>query len=105
MFSDHHRYEIIHSGRLGFARVAKQTNVPIIPIFTRNIRESFRQVPLMKNFVKFIYNHYRIPLFLTYGGFPVKLTTIIGKPIYFQPDTSVEDIAEMVNCYFLCQEH
>ncbi|OTF83839.1 transmembrane protein 68-like protein, partial [Euroglyphus maynei] len=100
MFSDHHHYEIIHSGRLGFARVAKQANVPIIPIFTRNIRESFRQVPIMKNFVKFIYDRYRIPLFLTYGGFPVKLTTIIGEPIRFQSDATVEQIAEMVINFF-----
>lgn len=96
MFSDHHHYETKFSGRLGFARIAKETQVPIIPIFTRNIREAFRQVPIMKNFVKFIYNRYRIPLFLTYGGMPVKLTTIIGEPIRFESDATIEQIAEMV---------
>ncbi|KAH7644246.1 transmembrane protein 68-like protein [Dermatophagoides farinae] len=95
MFSDHHHYETKFSGRLGFARIAKETQVPIIPIFTRNIREAFRQVPIMKNFVKFIYNRYRIPLFLTYGGMPVKLTTIIGEPIRFESDATIEQIAEM----------
>lgn len=31
-----------------------------------------------------------------YGGFPVKLKTIVGKPIHFDPEDTVEEIAEKV---------
>ena len=32
-------YEIIWAKRAGFAKVALEANVPIIPVFTQNIRE------------------------------------------------------------------
>ncbi|OTF73283.1 hypothetical protein BLA29_012307, partial [Euroglyphus maynei] len=90
-----HNYNLIWSGRVGFAKVAKQANVPIIPVFTQNIREAFRTVQIFPNFFRKIYDLYKLPLMLIYGGFPVKLKTIIGKPIYFSPDCTVEEIAEM----------
>ncbi|KAH7646442.1 DGAT1/2-independent enzyme synthesizing storage lipids [Dermatophagoides farinae] len=90
-----HNYNLIWAGRVGFAKVAKQANVPIIPVFTQNIREAFRTVQIFPNFFRKIYDSYKLPLMLIYGGFPVKLKTIVGKPIHFSSDCTVEEIAEM----------
>ena len=95
MFGDNN-YQLIWSGRQGFASVAKEANVPIIPVFTKNSREAFRCLPLFQEFFRKIYDQYKIPLFLPYGGLPVKMTTIIGEPIYFLPEMSVTEIAELV---------
>ncbi|KPM03941.1 transmembrane protein 68-like protein 1 [Sarcoptes scabiei] len=89
-----HYYNLIWSGRVGFAKVAKQAKVPIIPVFTQNIREAFRTVQILPNFFRKIYDTYKIPLMAIYGGFPVKLKTIVGKPIHFDPEDTVEEIAE-----------
>ncbi|XP_027197015.2 DGAT1/2-independent enzyme synthesizing storage lipids-like [Dermatophagoides pteronyssinus] len=94
MFGDNN-YQLIWSGRQGFASVAKEANVPIIPVFTKNSREAFRCLPLFQEFFRKIYDQYKIPLFLPYGGLPVKMTTIIGEPIYFLPEMSVTEIAEL----------
>ncbi|XP_017461832.1 PREDICTED: transmembrane protein 68-like, partial [Rhagoletis zephyria] len=86
-------YELVWSGRVGFAKVAKQAQVPIIPIFTQNIREAFRTVQLGQGFFRWLYDKYRLPLAAIYGGFPVKLTTYIGKPIMVDPDWTPEEIS------------
>lgn len=96
-----HNYNLIWAGRVGFAKVAKQANVPIIPVFTQNIREAFRTVQIFPNFFRKIYDSYKLPLMLIYGGFPVKLKTIVGKPIHFSSDSTVEEIAEMVLFSFI----
>lgn len=98
-----HYYNLIWAGRVGFAKVAKQAKVPIIPVFTQNIREAFRTVQIFPNFFRYIYDTYKIPLMVVYGGFPVKLKTIIGKPIYFDSNASVQDIAEKV-CILYCHQ-
>lgn len=91
-------YELVWSGRVGFAKVAKQAQVPIIPIFTQNIREAFRTVQLGQGFFRWLYDKYRLPLAAIYGGFPVKLTTYIGKPIMVDPDWTPEEISLKVSC-------
>jgi 1-acyl-sn-glycerol-3-phosphate acyltransferase len=52
-FSDHN-YRIMWKNRLGFAKIAIEAQVPIIPVFTQNVREAFRAVlihpPTMKKF-------------------------------------------------------
>lgn len=90
-------YPLIWNGRKGFARVAHQARVPIIPVFTRNLNETLRTAQLWPKLTRAIYDWTRWPLALFYGGFPVRLTTFVGEPIHFDPDqVTVEEVAEMV---------
>ena len=93
-------YDLVWGSRVGFAKVALQSNVPVIPVFTQNVREAFRTVQFGKRFFKFIYDRYRLPLMFIYGGFPVKLKTIVGKPIVFTPDTTPQQLSEKVCAFF-----
>ena len=36
------------SSRVGFAKIAIEAKVPIIPVFTKNVREAFRTVSLFR---------------------------------------------------------
>ncbi|XP_075588147.1 DGAT1/2-independent enzyme synthesizing storage lipids [Dermatophagoides farinae] len=95
MFGDHN-YQLVWAGRQGFAHVAREAQVPIIPVFTQNSREAFRSLPLpFRNFFRKIYDRFKIPMFIPYGGLPVKLTTIIGEPIHFPPEMSASEIADL----------
>lgn len=80
--------------------MAVQARVPVIPVFTQNIREAFRTVQLGRSFFRKIYDKYKFPMMAIYGGFPVKLKTIIGKPIYLNHQLSAEDIASQVRNAF-----
>lgn len=90
-------YPIVWNKRLGFARVAHQARVPIIPVFTRNQRETIRASQYGKSLFRILYEWSRMPIWWIYGGFPVKLVTFIGEPIHFDADkVTVEEVAEMV---------
>ena len=93
LFSDE-RYHLIWNQRIGFARVAINAQVPIIPVFTQNIREAFRSVRIFQSFFRRIYERFRLPVFPPFGGFPVKLRTIIGKPIEFDATLTAEQLAQ-----------
>jgi len=94
-FSDHY-YKVEWRKRVGFARAALKANVPILPVFTVNIREAFRYLPFFNKFWHFIYSHTRLPLRPIFGGFPVKLTTHIGQPIYPSPEMTPEELKHQV---------
>ena len=68
--------------REGFAFVAREANVPIIPMFTENIRDAYVNMESGMILWRKIYDLTKVPLTPLYGGFPVKLTTHIGQPIY-----------------------
>src|SRR6218665_1551017 len=57
-------YDLVWGSRVGFAKVALQANVPVIPVFTQNVREAFRTVQFGKRFARFIYDRFRIPMML-----------------------------------------
>ena len=68
-------------------------------MFTRNIREASRPSALFQPFLRWLYHKTRLPLALitiTCGGFPVKLTTFIGKPIPFDESLDSESLAKLV---------
>jgi len=88
-FGDH-EYKILWRERLGFARAALKANVPILPVFTENIREAFRVFPLGGSFFYWLYLKTRLPLRPLFGGFPVKLRTHIGEPIYPEENMTPE---------------
>ncbi|PIC35256.1 hypothetical protein B9Z55_014673 [Caenorhabditis nigoni] len=87
LFSDPNVYDILWGKRLGFAKVIIGSKTPVIPMFTENCRESFRTPEWGRSFFRWIYEKTKIPLCPIYGGFPVKMITHLGKPIYFDFDT------------------
>lgn len=87
-------YELVWNNHLGFARAACLGKAPIIPVFTKNIREAFRTAPFLRGFFREIYERTKLPLLPLYGGFPVKLITYVGKPIPYDENATPEEVAE-----------
>ena len=75
--------------RQGFAKCAIDAGVPIIPIFTENIREATLclsgRMNVGRGLWEYLYETTKMPLVPMYGLFPVKLRTHLGKPIYPTP--------------------
>lgn len=75
-------YQQIWGKRDGFAKVAEAAQVPIVPMFTENVRQAFDFPNRFKGeIMRRLYEYTRLPLSLLFGGFPVKLKTYIGEPI------------------------
>lgn len=91
-----HNYELLWRNRVGFAKVAIEAKVPIIPFFTQNVREGFRQIDFWSWLFVKIYNATRIPVRPIYGGFPVKFRTYVGKAIEFDESLTPEQLTEKV---------
>ncbi|XP_060526866.1 monoacylglycerol/Diacylglycerol O-acyltransferase [Cylas formicarius] len=85
-------YNLMWKKRLGFAKVAIDSKAPVIPMFTENIREAFRTVSIGRRWFLKLYAYTKLPLAPIYGGFPVKLVTHIGKPIYLDPNVTAEGL-------------
>ncbi|CAJ0571738.1 unnamed protein product, partial [Mesorhabditis spiculigera] len=83
LFSDPHLYDIMWGKRLGFARVVLNSKTPVIPMFTENCRDAFRTPEWGRSFFRWVYEKTKMPLCPIYGGFPVKMITHLGKPMYF----------------------
>ncbi|XP_003740979.1 transmembrane protein 68 [Galendromus occidentalis] len=90
-------YELIWSGRVGFAKVAKECGVPVIPMFMVNSEQAMpvktygfreRLWRASKPIKKLIH----IPLIC----FPVKLRIFIGEPLLCGKDETPESFAERV---------
>ncbi|XP_076463071.1 DGAT1/2-independent enzyme synthesizing storage lipids-like [Babylonia areolata] len=95
LFADEN-YSIMWGKRSGFADVALQANVPVIPMFTENCREAFRTPKWGRTLLRRLYEWSRLPLVPIYGLFPVKLITHFGEPIYPQPGMTVMQFRELV---------
>ncbi|KAM6458347.1 DGAT1/2-independent enzyme synthesizing storage lipids-like [Liasis olivaceus] len=91
-FSDEY-YNMVWSAGTGFAQVALETQVPIIPMFTQNLREAYRTVGKTR-LLRWLYEHFRLLVLPIYGGFPVKLRTYIGEPIPYDPNITAKELAE-----------
>ncbi|XP_076838034.1 DGAT1/2-independent enzyme synthesizing storage lipids [Brachyhypopomus gauderio] len=94
LFSDE-TYPLLWGKRKGFAQVAIDSKVPIIPMFTQNIREGFRSLGTLK-FFRWLYERFRLPFAPVYGGFPVKFLTHLGDPIPYDPKLTAAELAEKV---------
>ena len=81
--------QYLQIARQGFATVAIAAGVPIIPVFTENIREATLcmsgRMKVGRGLWEYIYETTKMPLVPMYGLFPVKLRTHLGKPIYPTP--------------------
>ncbi|XP_063155361.1 DGAT1/2-independent enzyme synthesizing storage lipids-like isoform X2 [Candoia aspera] len=93
LFSDEN-YTIMWRNRKGFAQVAIDAKVPIIPMFTRNVRETIRIFGGRIRFLRSLYEYLRLPLLPVYGNFPVKLQTYFGDPIPYDPNVTAEELTE-----------
>ncbi|XP_067137191.1 DGAT1/2-independent enzyme synthesizing storage lipids-like [Centruroides vittatus] len=91
-------YSLLWEKRKGFAQVAIEGKAPIIPVFTQNIREAFRPLGIGKSLFRKIYEKTRFPLVPIYGGFPVKLRTIIGNPIPYDKNVTAEELVCKTKC-------
>lgn len=92
-FSDHN-YKVLWKNRVGFAKIALKAKVPVIPIFTRNLREAFRSVSYFRWLTMRVYNKLRWPCVPIYGGFPVKLITYVGAPIPYDPEDTPQTLRD-----------
>ncbi|XP_060099770.1 transmembrane protein 68-like [Heteronotia binoei] len=92
LFSDD-TYKIMWCNRTGFAQVAIDAKVPIIPMFTQNVREAYKTLGDIR-VLKRLYEYSRWPLSPVYGGFPVKLRTYLGEPIPYDSNITAEELAE-----------
>ncbi|XP_026503125.1 transmembrane protein 68-like isoform X1 [Terrapene carolina triunguis] len=91
-FSDEN-YNLLWGNRKGFAQVAIDAKVPIIPLFTQNIREGYRTFGKI-GFFRWLYEHSRLLFIPAYGGFPVKLRTYVGDPIPYDPNITATELVE-----------
>ncbi|XP_061926618.1 monoacylglycerol/Diacylglycerol O-acyltransferase-like isoform X3 [Entelurus aequoreus] len=94
LFSDE-TYPLLWGKRRGFAQVAIDSQVTIIPMFTQNLREGFRSLGTLR-FFRWLYERFRLPVAPVYGGFPVKFRTFLGDPIPYDPDITANELAEKV---------
>ncbi|XP_039531608.1 transmembrane protein 68 [Pimephales promelas] len=94
LFSDE-TYPLIWGKRKGFAQVAIDSKVPVIPMFTQNLREGFRSLGTLR-FYRWVYERFRLPIAPIYGGFPVKFRTYLGDPIPYDPKLNAAELAEKV---------
>lgn len=89
-------YQLLWKNRLGFAKVAVDAKVKIVPLFTQNLREAFRTVSWGRRFWLRIYAATKFPFAPIYGGFPVKLKTYVGDPISFDDSLTPEEVKDKV---------
>lgn len=93
LFGDN-RYKLMWNNRIGFAKVAVAAKVPVIPVFTQNLREAFVATKYCRCVLRSVYEWTRLPVVPFYGGFPVKLRTYVGRPIAYEPSVTPEELAE-----------
>ena len=82
--------------RTGFAKVANLTRVPIIPVYTENIRLAYKTMSTGYTFWRGLFELTKLPLIPLYGGFPVKLTTHVGAPIFVEQGESPLELQQRV---------
>lgn len=92
LFSDE-SYKLLWHNRKGFAEVALDAQVPIIPIYTQNVREGYR-IFGKTGLTRWLYELSRLPVLPPYGGFPVKFRTYIGEPIPYDPNITAVELAQ-----------
>nr|XP_056710052.1 transmembrane protein 68-like [Euleptes europaea] len=92
LFSDQ-SYKLVWRKRKGFAEVAIDAKVPIIPMYTQNVREGFRTLGNTM-LARWLYELVRWPIVPPYGGLPVKFRTYIGEPIPYDPNITAVELAK-----------
>uniref|UniRef100_A0A8C3EMJ0 Uncharacterized protein n=1 Tax=Corvus moneduloides TaxID=1196302 RepID=A0A8C3EMJ0_CORMO len=83
----------VREALFSFAQVALEAKVPIIPMYTQNVREGYRMFK-ERRFFRQLYESTRLPFTPPYGGLPVKFRTYIGKPIPYDPNITADELVE-----------
>ena len=78
--------------RIGFAKVANLMKIPIIPVYTENIRLAYTTFSLTPSLSRTIYELTRLPFVLLYGGFPVTLRTHVGPQMFARNGETPEQL-------------
>ncbi len=94
---DNH-YKLKWGGRKGFARIALEAGVPIIPGFTQNVESLYMSPMAGHPFFQKLYDLTRLPLVPIIGigplPFPVALTTWLGEPLLPAEGDTVDIVAD-----------
>ena len=88
-------YQMNWRSDAGFAKLAVQSKVPVIPIFTQNSREITGRFNCFNKFFNNLYNTKKVAYTLIYGWYPVKLKTYIGEPILYDESRTVEELTKL----------
>jgi 1-acyl-sn-glycerol-3-phosphate acyltransferase len=90
-------YKLLWKNRVGFAKLALKSGVPIIPGFTQNVEQLYTAPFAEHPMIQKAYEKTRLPLLPILGvgplPFPVKLTTYIGEPILPHKGETPEKLA------------
>jgi len=85
-------YNLYWGDDMDFAKIAKESKVPIIPVFTMNLQEAFSMPCFLEPFLRGRYARKNTLVTIVAGAYPVKLITIFGKPIAYDENMTEEDI-------------
>ena len=80
-------------GRKGFAEVAQLAQVPIVPLFTRNIRELFLVMGSNTPLIAALYKLTKFPFTPFIGPVPLPLTTVLGTSPPFDVTKTATQVA------------
>lgn len=95
LFSDEN-YSIFWEKRIGFANLALKTDVKVIPVFTKNVREAWVAMKMFGSFWRKLYNKTRLPTIPVYGVLPVKLNSVVGKPITISDCKTHQEVKDRI---------
>jgi len=87
---------VMWNNRTGFAKVAGLTQVPIIPVYTENIRLAYKTMNTGASLYRSFFELTKLPVIPVYGGFPVQLTTHVGNPIFVKEGESPLELQSRV---------
>lgn len=85
-------YKLVWGQRRGFARLAVEAQVPVIPGFTQNVESLYHAPFAGRPLFQKLYEKTRLPLVPIVGlgplPFPVPLTTWLGEPLWPEKEES-----------------
>lgn len=91
-----HYYRVHWGSRLGFAHVALEANVPLLPVFGENVEELYRAPWSGSPPVQWLYRRTGIPIMPLVGlgplPFPVRVRTWIGRPLHPRPSEKADSL-------------
>ena len=94
-------YKVIWGERLGFAKVAIETGVDLVPIFTENVEAVYRAPGASSAFLRRVFKRTRLPIVPIVGmgpmPWPVKLRTWVGDPITCESSMTAEQLRDKVS--------
>ena len=93
-----HHYRVCWGPRLGFARLALRTGVPLIPVFGENVEELYRSPGVHRRPFQQLYELTRLPIVPVTGmgwlPWPVKVRSWIGPPVEPRPQDTAESLRD-----------